>query len=231
MKFLHANWNNLIFVSYKVDPQILLPFLPNGTELDFHNGNCYVSLVAFMFRDTRVCNLPIPGHINFEEVNLRLYVKPKYDQTKRSVVFIKEIVPKKAIELIANSLFYENYFTTKMNHEFHDNKYFYSWIDHEIMNTLDFEITNDFYLPKEGSLQEFITEHYWGYTKAKENTFEYEVKHAQWEVSDIKSIKLNVNFQNNYGNEFSFLDHQEPDNICFANGSYVEVNYGKKLKI
>ena len=36
---------------------------------------CYVSLVGFMFKNTRLLNIPIPFHTDFEEVNLRFYVK------------------------------------------------------------------------------------------------------------------------------------------------------------
>ncbi|MDD7985834.1 DUF2071 domain-containing protein [Lentisphaera marina] len=230
MKFLHAHWNNLILASYKIDPKSLEAFIPFGTELDFHDGDCYVSLVAFMFHDTRICNLAIPGHINFEEVNLRFYVRPKYDPTKRSVVFIKEIVPKKAIEVIANSLFYENYFTTKMDHHFNGNDYSYSWLNKGVDNSIKVTSTDNFYIPKAGSIQEFITEHYWGYTKANTNTLEYEVKHDQWEVCDINSYEVNVDFEKNYGSIFGILNDKKADNICFSKGSYIEVNYGKKIR-
>ena len=86
--------------NYLVEPSILEEFLPKGTTLDFWNGECYVSLVAFKFFDTRVLGFKIPFHINFLEVNLRFYVKRETDgETRRGVVFIKEIVPRLAIAL------------------------------------------------------------------------------------------------------------------------------------
>ena len=94
-KFLTAEWRKLILANYAIDPEILAPFAPKGTELDFFNGTCYVSLVGFMFLNTKILGLSIPFHKNFEEFNLRFYVKRKTTEGwQRGVVFIKEIVPK-----------------------------------------------------------------------------------------------------------------------------------------
>src|SRR5450432_2463378 len=102
--FLKAEWNNLIMASYTIEPALLKPYLPRYTELDFYNGNTYVSLVGFMFNNTRIPGMKIPFHVNFEEVNLRFYVRYKDNgEWKRGVVFIKEIVPKLAISYVANN--------------------------------------------------------------------------------------------------------------------------------
>ena len=102
MSFLKAEWRKLILVNYEVDQKVLTPYLPAKTELDLHNGKCMVSLVGFKFVNTKMLGLKIPFHINFEEVNLRFYVKHKAgNDWKRGVVFIKEIVPKRAISIVA----------------------------------------------------------------------------------------------------------------------------------
>ena len=98
LKFLTARWEDLIMANYEVDPQILVSRVPHGTELDLNDGRCFVSLVGFMFRDTRVLGIPVPWHINFEEVNLRFYIKRELPtETRRAVCFVKEIVPRRAI--------------------------------------------------------------------------------------------------------------------------------------
>ena len=121
--FLKARWEDLILANYVIDPQVLEKYVPPGTELDLFEGKCYVSLVAFMFRETKVLGLKFPGHINFEEVNLRFYVKTPGSEPKRGVCFIKEIVPKSLITLVANSLYHENYITLKMKHQHEGNNY------------------------------------------------------------------------------------------------------------
>ena len=103
--FLTANWKDLVMANYIIDPTILEPFVPIRTELDSFNGQVYVSLVGFMFTDTRLLGWRIPFHVHFEEVNLRFYVRHKdAGQWKRGTVFIKEIVPKPAISFVANTI-------------------------------------------------------------------------------------------------------------------------------
>ena len=88
--------------NYSIDPTILLPYLPAGLELDLYNGKAYVSLVGFMFKRSRIFNIPIPFMGTFEEVNLRFYVKRKVDGTyRRGVVFINETVPYKPVAWLA----------------------------------------------------------------------------------------------------------------------------------
>lgn len=123
MSFLTAEWKNLALVNYIVDENILKEFLPANTEIDKWNGLCYISLVAFLFENTKVLGLKIPFHHKFEEVNLRFYVRHKENDTwKRGVVFIKEIVPKAAISTIANLLYKEHYETRTMQHSFSELK-------------------------------------------------------------------------------------------------------------
>jgi uncharacterized protein len=87
--FLSAEWRNLIMINYEVNEEILLPYLPAKTELDSFNNKFYVSLVAFHFLDTKVKGISLPFHRNFEEINLRFYVKYKEgNEYKRGVVSI-----------------------------------------------------------------------------------------------------------------------------------------------
>ena len=104
--FLSARWENLIMANYAVDPALLLPYLPKGVELDNFNGDTYVSLVGFLFKQTSLFNIPIPLLGTFEEINLRFYVKRTEGATiKRGVVFINETVPYKAVAWLANQLY------------------------------------------------------------------------------------------------------------------------------
>lgn len=117
MSFLKAEWRKLVLANYTIEPEILSKYVPFGTELDLWNGKCYVSLVGFMFLNTRLLGVKIPFHVNFEEVNLRFYVKRlDRDTWKRGVVFIKEIVPKPALTFVANTVYQENYETLPMQH-------------------------------------------------------------------------------------------------------------------
>ncbi len=228
-KFLTAEWKELIMANYIIDPAILLPYLPNKTELDIYNGNVYVSLIGFMFTNTKILGLKVPFHINFEEVNLRFYVRHNDAGVwKRGAVFIKEIVPKRAISIVANTLYNEKYSTTPMKHFLYpkENEIHlgYHWKYKNYWNKLE-ATTEKIALPMQaGSEEEFIAEHYWGYSKYNANTtFEYAVQHPAWKVYPVKNYLIDCNFTGLYGNSFSFLQTLKPNSVFVAQGSAVTV--------
>jgi uncharacterized protein len=236
--FLTAEWRKLVLANYAIDPKILEKYLPSQTELDFYNGVCYVSLVGFMFLKTKLKGIPIPFHSNFEEVNLRFYVKHKDAEGnyKRGVVFIKEFVPKLALSLVANLVYNEPYSTVRMQHvwrlrENNDLFVSYSWRKNKKWHTIkvvsDAEMTD--ILPH--SEEEFITEHYWGYTKINATkTSEYGVEHPRWQVYKIRTHNIDINFDHLYGADFAFLNHAKPVSVLLAEGSEIEVKDGKILR-
>jgi len=161
-KFLTARWKDLIMANYEVDPSILIPRLPAGTELDLQDGKCFVSLVGFMFLDTRVLGIPIPFHVNFEEVNLRFYNKREVDgETRRAVCFVKEIVPRFAIATVARVMYGEPYECWTMSHERTETTVSYDWSKGGSTNHLSVDIGESIGVPAAGSHGEFIIEHYW----------------------------------------------------------------------
>jgi len=233
--FLKAEWKNLIMANYIVDPSILKIHLPVKTELDFLNQNTYVSLVGFMFQNTRVLGVKIPFHINFEEVNLRFYVKFKEDNKwKRGVVFIKEIVPRSAITFVANNFYGEKYCTMQMKHFHEENtadlRTGYTWKFKNRWNKLEAVTQKNLVAMVAGSEEEFIAEHYFGYSRFNPHTtFEYEVKHPKWSVYPVTNYLVDCDFGSLYGNSFSFLETIKPASVFMADGSAITISDKKKL--
>lgn len=221
-------------VNYAVDPNLLASYLPAKTEIDLWNDTCYISLVGFMFNNTRVKGFNIPFHINFEEVNLRFYVRYKDNETwKRGVVFIKEIVPRAALTFVANTVYGENYQTLPMAH---------SWVERDDELTVEYKWKKKNWHSLQiktaaktvpitpGSEEEFITEHYWGYTKiSNTQTAEYEVKHPKWDVYPMHDYRVDVDFAAVYGSEFNFLKNEKPRSAFLAEGSAISVMQGRKI--
>lgn len=228
-KFLTAEWRNLIMANYVVDPTILLPHLPNKTELDTFNGKTYASLVGFMFAETRLAGLKIPYHVNFEEVNLRFYVRYKNNGVwKRGVTFIKEIVPRPAISFIANTFYREKYCTMKMKtiieQKDDETRLGYHWYNQHHWNKLEAIISNTAAAMNAGSEEEFIAEHYWGYSRhSSEVTCEYGVEHPTWNVYPVKSYEIDCAFGSLYGDAFTTLHQIEPNSVFVAQGSTVTI--------
>ncbi|MFZ1700466.1 MAG: DUF2071 domain-containing protein [Pyrinomonadaceae bacterium] len=230
-KFLTARWQDLIMVNYEVDPALLASRVPSGTELDLHEGKCFVSLVGFMFLDTRVLGVPVPFHVNFEEVNIRYYVKRDADgELRRAVCFVKEIVPRSAIATVARVLYGEPYECWSMDHERTESTVSYSWAKAGCRNILAVEIDKSEGVPGAGSHGEFIIEHYWGYTaRGGGRVDEYKVEHPKWELFSVKNERIDVDFAGTYGNEFAFLTDQKPYSVLLAKGSEVSVYKGQTI--
>jgi uncharacterized protein len=229
MSFLNAEWRKLAIANYAIDPRVLARYIPPKTELDLWNGTCYVSLVGFMFLNTRLLGMPIPFHRNFEEVNLRFYVRfNDKGEWKRGVVFIKEIVPNPALTFVANTVYKEHYQTMKMSHDWveHENSRTvrYCWSLNGEENAFSVKASLDATIIAGGSESEFITEHYWGYTKAgKNSSFEYEVTHPRWDCYEVSEYKIDVDFQSVYGTEFGELRNLKPKSVMLAEGSEITV--------
>lgn len=221
--------------NYLVDASVLLPFVPAGTTLDLYNGNVYVSLVGFMFTNTRLLGIRIPFHVNFEEVNLRFYVRYNDGGVwKRGTVFIKEIVPRRAIGFIANNLYQENYSSMPMKHFLRktasETRLGYHWKYKNKWNRLEAVVTGDAVSMATGSSEEFIAEHYWGYSKYSDSrTVEYEVVHPPWNIFAVTEHVVDCDFAALYGPAFSMLDDMEPASVFVAEGSAIRILHKRNL--
>lgn len=224
MSFLKAEWRKLVMVNYEVNPEVLKEYIPKGTKLDFYENKCYISVVGFMFLNTNLLGVRVPFHVNFEEVNLRFYVKRK---DKRGVVFIKEIVPKPAITFVANTIYKENYQTLPMKHSWveKDNKLkiSYQWKINKKWNSISVESLSKSIAIEPNTEIEFIAEHYWGYAKSESKTTEYEVKHPTWSYYLVTDYKIDVDFTATYGAHFSFLQSQKTSSVFLLEGSEISV--------
>jgi uncharacterized protein YqjF (DUF2071 family) len=233
--FLTAQWRNLLMANYRIDPAVLKPFVPCRTELDDFEGVHYVSLVGFLFKDVKLLGIAIPFHTTFEEVNLRFYVRFKEGTVwKRGVVFLKEIVPRRAITFVANTLYNENYATHPMSHAWSFEKdaihVAYQWKVGTEWNYIKATAATAAAPALKNSAEEFITEHYWGYTLVSDRcTGVYQVKHPRWNIHAVNSYDIKCNAARLYGASFAEALHDKPQSVFLADGSAVQVYKGSKL--
>jgi uncharacterized protein len=238
--FLTAEWRHLAMLNFEIDPALVRPLVPAGTELDYFRGRTFVSLVGFMFLDTRVLGLAIPWHRDFEEVNLRFYVRRRTSEGwRRAVVFVKELVPRAAIAMAARVLYGENYVAVPMSHrvtvagegDAAIRQVFYRWRfegrDHEISLTA----RGDAREIAVGSQEEFITEHYWGCTRRRRGgTLEYQVEHSRWRAWTALEARLEGDTARLYGGGFARYLKRPPSSAFLADGSAVSVFKGVRLQ-
>ena len=235
--FLSATWEYLAMYNYEVDPEILKPHLPPFTEIDYYEGKAIVSVVGFLFNNTKVMGVKWPGFVNFEEVNLRYYIK-YFDGTewKRGVGFISEIVPSMVISTMANKLYNEHYSVAKMSHGLKiENDIItlnYDWQKkNETFNTMTITASNKLEDIQPNGEAEFIFEHYFGYNKLNEKTtIEYSLAHPRWQIYPVLDFALDCNVEQLYGADFTpFIKDVKPLSVLLAKGSEVSVKMPKKL--
>lgn len=235
--FLSAEWRDLVMLNFEVESDLLNRYVPAGTSLDSFKGKTYVSLVGFRFRRTKLLGrFPIPFHTDFDEVNLRFYVRRKEDaEDRRGVVFIAEVVPRLATAITARVLYGENYVWLPMRHNIETeglkNTVEYQWrVDGQWCRI--FAQTAE--LPKqppEGSLEQFITEHYWGYSSRRAwKSLEYHVSHVPWKVWAAPSAEFDGEASTLYGRDLGAVLQRRPDSAFVADGSPVIVFKGRRIE-
>ena len=235
--FLTAEWRNLIVLNYLVEPGLLEPFVPAGTELDSWGGQTFVSLVGFLFADTRVLGFSIPGHRTFEEVNLRFYVRRVVSDgpPRRAVVFVRELVPRGAIAAVARWVYNEPYLAVPMNHHRAlttgtGGTVEYVWHHAGARFALGAKVTGPARPLQPNSEAEFITEHYWGYTRQRDGgTLEYQVEHPRWEIWDAEESYFRGPGSQLYGPAFGAILAGPPLSAYVAVGSEVAVHAGRRI--
>ena len=221
-------------LNFVVDPKIITPLVPPETEIDFENGETFLSVVGFLFLDTRLLGLPIPLHRDFEEVNLRFYVRRKSADTwRRGVVFVRELVPRRAIALVARTFYGENYVALPMKHQIDhadgNLSVEYSWRRGRKWESLKMSARGDGQTIPAGSHAEFITEHYWGYTCVRSGCSEYRVEHPRWKIWNADHYEFSADVATLYGKQFAAPLSQPPRSAFIADGSPIEVLLREQL--
>ena len=230
-RFLTAEWRWLAMTNHVVDPALLLPRLPAGLELDLFEGLALVSLVGFRFLDTRLFGVAVPFHRDFDEVNLRFYVRREVDgEERRAVTFVKEVVPRWLIASIARVAYNEPYVALPMQSEVRtgdadaSTRARYAWTSRAGDHHIEVLARGDLRLPATGSDDAFITEHYWGYTRQRDGgTIEYRVTHPTWRLRAAATASVEGDMAAFYGPEWREVLSAPPVSAYLAEGSAVTV--------
>lgn len=234
--FLTTRWESLVLLNYRCPRELLEPLVPVGTELDDWRGESLVSLVGLMFRRTRVMGVPVPGHRTFEEVNLRFYVRRIVaGEVRKAVVFIRELVPRRAIALVARLGYNEPYRSVRMSHTVRldprsGGRVEYGWRLGDDHYRMAAAVSGPARPIEAGGKAEFITEHYWGYTRQRDgSTLEYRVEHSRWPVWEPEETRFEGDAERLYGTALGDVLSSPPESAYVAVGSEVTVYRGVRI--
>ncbi len=238
--FLTSRWSHLAMLNYEMDPAILLPYVPAGTELDTFAGRTMASMVGFLYHDTRVLGIGFPFYRHFAELNLRFYVRYHHEQDgwRRGVVFVKELVPRRMVAFVARTFYDEKFCYAPMRYAITPRpeepgvpgRVEYEWKSAGSWQRLRAETTGEAQPLVAGSEEEFIAEHYWGYTARRDGTTsEYHVSHKPWRVWQVSHSEFECNVAALYGQQFIEPLSGPPSSAFVAEGSPVTVYEGRRL--
>ncbi|HEX6252136.1 MAG TPA: DUF2071 domain-containing protein [Gemmatimonadaceae bacterium] len=230
--FVEAEWRHLVMAHYRVDAALLAPFVPDGTELDDLNGSVFLSLVGFRFLRTRVLGVSVPFHRNFDEINLRLYVRRTVGgETRRGVVFIKEVVSAPGVAFAANLAYNEKYEIRRTRSrvprraDTPPRLLTYEWKTRSGWNRLRAEAGDGPFIAAPNSREHFLTDRPWGYTaQRKGGTVEYRVQHPPWRLWRARQADVRCYAAEVYGPEFEPVLSGDVYDAVIAEGSPITIS-------
>jgi uncharacterized protein len=233
--FLSAEWRDLVMLNYEVDSLLLEAYVPPGTQLDTFDGRAFISLVGFRFLKTKLFGFAtIPFHVNFDEVNLRFYVRRLKDsEVRRGVVFLREMVSRGAIALVARIAYGEKYACHPIRHSVNlsptGGLARYAWRIGRVWCELEAQVSGTPAQAREGSLEQFITEHYWGYAARGDGCLEYRVAHAAWRLWTKSAAHFRGDADSLCDPRLGAVLRRRPDSAFVVEGSPVLVFRGQRL--
>lgn len=186
--FYYQEWNNALFLHWKVPFEILSELVPEQLNIDTFDGNAYVSLVAFTMEKIRPRNLPSINFVSdFDEINLRTYIN---NDNKKGVYFLNIEAAKSLSAFIARQLSglpYEKANLSRTNTTYksaNTKKGFY----------LDTEFEIKELLTEKTELDKWLTERYCLYLDVKGTFYRYDIHHKEWKVKNVELKKLNLKY-------------------------------------
>lgn len=211
----YQEWNNAIFLHFKVNLEELKKHVPKELEIDLFQGESWVSVVAFTMEKIRPKNIPAFSPIsNFHEINIRTYVKMN---NKTGVYFLSIEGGTKLSCKIAkfiSDLPYR-YSTIERTSKLYSS----SNLDFKDELCFEFEIGKQIELKSE--LDNWLTERYALFQETDNYINEYEIHHLPWVVKDVEVKSLKCFYL-----RFKNLLNNKPDKIQYSKGVQV-IAWGK----
>jgi uncharacterized protein YqjF (DUF2071 family) len=230
---VNGAWQQILMANYIVDPSLLEPCLPWGTQLAFHDGQCFLTVAGLIFSEITVLGVKIPFHRFVPEVNLRFYVVPSLgnERNRRGIVFVREIISRRIMAFAANMYYKEHYVVGHVGHTATSDTAFHN-VRYEVGS---FELRALLRAGKretviKGSKKDFILHNFFGYSGAPDKrTTWYRVMHPSWQTEHVVNYDLRIDFTKLFGDRFAGLNRQKPDSVYYTAGSAVSIYKPKPL--
>ena len=214
----YQEWNRAIFLHWEVEIEQLKSFVPDEIEIDLFKGKPWISLVAFTMEKIRPRFLPPFSPIsNFDEINIRTYVKSK---NKTGVYFLSIEGGKKISCKIARSLSQLPYRYSKIKRSENSFQSINPKFNDQL--SIQFNIVNQTIEKQE--IDHWLTERYALYQDSNQHINEFEIHHLEWPINKLDIVDLNVNYP-----RFRNLIGSSPNKVQYSEG--VKVLAWNKTKL
>jgi len=206
----YQEWNRAIFLHWEVEIEQLKSFVPDEIEIDLFKGKPWISLVAFTMEKIRPRFLPPFSPIsNFDEINIRTYVKSK---NKTGVYFLSIEGGKKISCKIARSLSQLPYRYSKIKRSENSFQSINPKFNDQL--SIQFNIVNQTIEKQE--IDHWLTERYALYQDSNQHINEFEIHHLEWPINKLDIVDLNVNYP-----RFRNLIGSSPNKVQYSEGVKV----------
>ena len=228
------DWQHLLTATWAVHPSLLAPMVPARAILDLWNGDALLSLVGMRAVNVRVSGLPVPLHQDFDQISMRFCVRREVaGETRRGLVFVKQIVPSASMTLVDRLLYHANYVNAPTRHDIEPGEQgwtSYEWLVGERWNRFSAVRAGAAVAPAEQSIEEFISHRPWAYSRqADGSTLESCAEHPRWEVWPAQEMLLDCDVAPLFGVEYVPVFASQPIATFVAVGSTVALNTPRRV--
>jgi len=213
----YQEWNNALFLHWKVDRKLLRTYVPGVLDLDEFDGAVWVSVVIFDMERIRPRILPAFAPVsNFHEINIRTYVRHK---GKSGVYFLSIEAGNRLSSWLAKSLSQLPYRYSSMErapgHVVSANAEFEDVL--EAQYSIGQSITN------KTALDTWLTERYALFQDSGSQLNAFEIHHIEWPIQSMELQGLNIDYP-----RFQDLIQESPDACHYSSGVQV-VSWDKSV--
>lgn len=198
---MHQNWGKLLFMHWRIHPNVIRPHVPAELQIDTYGDSAWIAITPFTMWDVRA--LPpyvpaIPGLSSMHELNVRTYV---HYEGVPGVWFFSLDINNAAAALSARTFFHLPYHTADIELDASDGMIDYSlrrYDDAEAEFQASWKIGKRLPQSQPGSKEFFLTERYILYTENDGELYRARIYHEPWplyeaELTTFSSSMLEAN--------------------------------------
>jgi uncharacterized protein len=196
---MYEKWDNLLFLHWEYDPQIIQRTLPKGLHVDTFGDKAYLAVIPFFMRDVRFRLFPSILRVSdFQEINVRTYV---YDSNGTPGVWFysldaNQFFAVRMARLVYNLPYFHASMTATFNPENKETAYssHRNGTDSNLQTHFRYRSISDTSLATPGTLEFFLIERYvlFGYSKSHK-LYSGRVWHSPYQLSDVEVSNLDEN--------------------------------------